>query len=108
MIFFLQQLLVFALQMDHATYRDQTGTGRGYQPAHNTPSDVYAEMRQLWTGELHVKVAYPDAADLPGSWCLILCDADEVGVCDVPLLPCPMNAEAVAVPPCRRPATLPS
>ena len=98
---YISKVLRGTLGMDHATYRDQSGTRRGYQPAHNTPNDVYAEMRQLWLGELHVKVAYPDAADTPGSWCLILCDADEVGACDVPLLPCPAKAEAVAVPPRR-------
>ena len=90
---YIAKVLRGLLGMNHATYRDETGTRRGYQPSHTTPPDVYAEMRLLWKGKLHVQVAYPDQADPPGSWCLILCEADEVGACDAPLLPCPAKEE---------------
>ena len=98
---YIAKVLRGLLGMNHATYRDETGTRRGYQPSHATPTDVYAEMRLLWKGKLHVQVAYPDQADPPGSWCLILCEADEVGACDTPLLPCPAKEEPFDVPPRR-------
>ena len=36
---YISKMLRGALGMDHATYRDHTGTRRGYQPSHNTPTD---------------------------------------------------------------------